>query len=204
MPDPDLPPLVLSKDYVDNIKKSMPIMPGEYRKLWSKLNLDNGVVETLLDDREKADILTATLTDSGEEVAKIVASWLSGVLSADENSSLKLNKVSAENLSELATMILENELSSTAGKTVLVELFKTEDSPRKIAEKLNLLQVNDDSALEKIVDEVLALPEAAQAVTDIKNGEMKAIGFLVGQVMKKSAGKANPAKVQEIIRAKLK
>jgi len=144
------------------------------------------------------------LTEFDAEIAKIIANWLSGILSTDENSGLDLKKVSIENFGGLAEMLINGELNSTAGKTVLLELWKSKEAPRQIAEKLNLLQVNDDSALEKIVDEVLALPAAAQAVADVKNGEMKAIGFLVGQVMKKSAGKANPAKVQEIIRAKLK
>ncbi|MCL2085752.1 Asp-tRNA(Asn)/Glu-tRNA(Gln) amidotransferase subunit GatB [Candidatus Saccharibacteria bacterium] len=203
MPDPNVPPLVLSKNFVDSIKESMPIMPSQYRRLWDKLSLDSGVVETLLNDANKAKILTATLTESNVEIAKTVANWLSGILSADENANLDLSKVSIESLSELAKMVLNHELNSTAGKTILLELWKTEDSPRKIAEELNLLQVNDDSALETIVDEVLSMPAATQAISDIKNGELKAIGFLVGQVMKKSAGKANPAKVQEIIKSKL-
>jgi len=204
MPDPDVPPIILEQSFVDKIASEMPIMPSVYREKWIDLKLDNGVVETLLNDKTKSKILTSALDKFNIETAKIVASWLTSVLSTDENADLDLEKVSTEYLGELADMVIKKELSSTASKTVLLELWNSNDSPRKVAEKLNLLQVNDDSALEKIVDEVLALPETAKAVEDVRNGEMKAIGFLVGQIMKKSAGKANPAKVQEIIRSKLK
>lgn len=202
MPDPNVPPLVLSEDFVKSIQETMPVLPKEYRSKWSPLGLDDGVTENLLNNQKKSEKLTAILTSFGLETAKIVANWLSSALAADED--FDLGKLDNDNLGELASMVIKNELSSTAAKTVLLEMFKDSNSPHQIAEKLNLLQVNDDSALGTIVDEVLALPESAQAVSDIKNGQMKAIGFLVGQVMKKSAGKANPAKVQEIIRTKLK
>ena len=78
-----------------------------------------------------------------------------------------------------------------------------DDDPEKIATAKNLLQVSDSGAIEKIVDEILADPAAAQAVSDIQNGEMKAVGFLVGLAMKKSQGKANPGMVKELIIKKL-
>lgn len=113
------------------------------------------------------------------------------------------NLPSAENLIKLSQMVADAKLSSTGAKEVFAELLRADADPEKIAERKNLLQVSDESEIEKIVDEVLTSPEAAQAVTDIKNGEMKAIGFLIGLVMKKSRGKANPGMVNSIIKSRL-
>ena len=101
----------------------------------------------------------------------------------------------------------KGELSSTAVKEVFLRFFDPQmgkKDARSIAKELNLIQENDTSALEKIVDEVIADPACAQAVADFKAGSEKVIGFLIGQVMKKSAGKANPASAGTILRQKLK
>jgi aspartyl-tRNA(Asn)/glutamyl-tRNA(Gln) amidotransferase subunit B len=82
-------------------------------------------------------------------------------------------------------------------------MLKTSKKPSEIAESKNLIQVSDESAIAAIVDEVLADPASAKAIQDIKNGNEKVIGFLVGQVMKKSAGKANPALAQKLIKERL-
>ena len=95
-------------------------------------------------------------------------------------------------------MVNENKLSSTGAKELLVDVVKTRNDPELLAKEKNLLQVSDESAIEKIVTEVLA--ENAKAAEDVKNGEMKAIGFLVGQVMAKSKGQANPSMAQQIIK----
>ena len=100
-------------------------------------------------------------------------------------------------------MVEKNELSSTAAKEVFNELLTSDKTPREIAEAKNLLQVSDEGAIAAIVDEVLADPASAKAVEDIKSGNDKAIGFLVGQIMKKSQGKANPALAQKLIRERL-
>jgi aspartyl-tRNA(Asn)/glutamyl-tRNA(Gln) amidotransferase subunit B len=100
-------------------------------------------------------------------------------------------------------MAANSELSSTSAKEVFNALLRGGTDPRKIAEEKNLLQVSDTGAIETIVDEVLADPAAQKAVEDIKAGNDKAIGFLVGQVMKKSKGQANPALAQKLIRDQL-
>ena len=100
-------------------------------------------------------------------------------------------------------MVEKNELSSTAAKEVFLLLLSQGGSARKIAEAKNLLQVSDEAAIEAIVDEVLSDPASAQSIQDIRDGKDKAIGFLVGQIMKKSQGKANPALAQNLIRKKL-
>jgi aspartyl-tRNA(Asn)/glutamyl-tRNA(Gln) amidotransferase subunit B len=100
-------------------------------------------------------------------------------------------------------MVNKNELSSTAAKEVFNELLMTDKSAREIAESKNLLQVSDEGAIAAIVDEVLADPANAKAIADIKGGNDKVIGFLVGQIMKNSQGKANPALAQKLIRERL-
>ena len=108
-----------------------------------------------------------------------------------------------EGFIELAQMVDKNELSSTAAKEVFNELLTSDKTPREIAESKNLLQVSDEGAIAAIVDEVLADPASAKAIEDIKNGNDKVIGFLVGQIMKKSQGKANPELAQKLIRERL-
>ena len=113
---------------------------------------------------------------------------------------------SADQLNALSEMTEKQELSSTGAKEVFLHLFDPQmakKDTRTVAKELNVLQENDTGALEKIVDEVIADPACAQAVADFKAGSEKVIGFLVGQVMKKSQGKANPASAQQILRKKL-
>ena len=106
-----------------------------------------------------------------------------------------------EALVKLSELVAGYKLSSTAAKEVLAELLKSGGDPEQIAEAKNLLQVSDEGAILKIVKQVLA--ENQKAAADVKNGEMKAIGFLVGQVMKNSQGKANPALATELIKKEL-
>jgi aspartyl-tRNA(Asn)/glutamyl-tRNA(Gln) amidotransferase subunit B len=100
-------------------------------------------------------------------------------------------------------MVEKSELSSTAAKEVFNELLISDKSAREIAESKNLLQVSDEGAIAAIVEDVLADPASAASIADIKAGKDKAIGYLVGQIMKKSQGKANPALAQKLIRERL-
>ena len=125
---------------------------------------------------------------------------------AEENLNKDFTLATGAELTELSEMVEKKELSSTAAKDVLMEMYdkkNTSKTPHQLAKEMNLLQENDENALSAIIDEVLMMPECAKAAEDVRNGEMKAIGFLVGQVMKKSKGKANPASVNELIKSKL-
>jgi len=106
-------------------------------------------------------------------------------------------------LIELAEMTEKSEVSSTNAKELFNELLAGATDPRKLAEEKNLLQVSDESAIAAIVDEVLNDPASAASIADIKAGKDKAIGYLVGQVMKKSKGQANPSLAQKLIRERL-
>lgn len=205
MPEPDVPPVVLTQEFVDKIEHEMPMMPDEYRTRFDSLNLDASEREAILN----YPILAKRLTEVCEKnvaLAPRVAHWFSGILMAEENVDKDYSLATATELLELSEMVKKKELSSTAGKEIFLEMYdrkNTSKTPHQLAKEMNLLQENDEEALGKIIDEVLAAPECAKAAEDVRNGEMKAIGFLVGQVMKKSKGKANPATVNELIKAKL-
>lgn len=204
MPEPDVPPIVLDDEYIKSIKKQLPTMPGQYRQLFSKLGLDHSSIETLLYSPTDTEFIKRVLDESGEQHAKRVATWIINTsLKSTETDVVEVSEstVSVQSAVKLSQMVADNKLSSTSAKEIWLELNKSGGDPEKIAEENNLLQVSDEIAIEKIVTEVLQ--ENVKAAEDVKNGEMKAIGFLVGQVMAKSKGQANPALAQKIIKKQL-
>jgi len=204
MPDADIPPVVLRPEEIAELQADMPPMPSFYRESWQSLRLDRSVTESLLAHQSYAVLLTAIQEKSGDETARRVAHWFASAVSqGEEETAVVASNFVPEAYIELAEMVEKNELSSTAAKEVFSVILRSDESPRQIAESRNLLQVSDESAVQAIVDEVLADPASAQSIEDIKAGQDKAIGFLVGQVMKRSAGKANPGLAQQLIRKSL-
>ena len=207
MPDPDIPPVVLTDEVINEIQSKVPMLPGEYREKWSALNLDKSVINSLLSNQNYAQITLEVQEKSGEASAKRVAHWFASALTtSDENDAQTDNesiRVAVDDLIELAEMTEKSEVSSTNAKELFNELLAGAENPRKLAEEKNLLQVSDESAIAAIVDEVLSDPASAASIADIKAGKDKAIGYLVGQVMKKSRGQANPSLAQKLIRERL-
>jgi len=210
MPDPDLPPVVLDQAYLDEIKATLPDLPDDYRKILSEMGLDAKVISDIIAVPDTAKAVKRVYEAAGASHAKRVAFWLMQPQTDDESLEGSEDAISAQAgiqsnydqlLIKLSQMVEANKLSSTAAKEVLAELLKTGKDPETIATEKNLLQVSDEGEIIKIVDQVLA--ENEKAATDVKNGEMKAIGFLVGQVMKLSQGKANPALAQTLIKKQL-
>jgi aspartyl-tRNA(Asn)/glutamyl-tRNA(Gln) amidotransferase subunit B len=196
-PEPDLPPIVITKQYIEEIRAQMPELPQQIRERLSNLGLQASQVETVLANIKFNQILK----QAKPEHAKNIANWLTGpVLSylSDKGASLEDIDIAVDDLETLSVMFEGDKLSSTGAKQVLEKLLEGQKSPEDIATKLNLVQTSDSSELEAIVDKVMG--ENSKAVNDLQNGEMKAIGFLTGQVMKASGGKANPKMVQEIIK----
>lgn len=223
MPDPDIPPVVLTKEEIEAIQKTVPTLPGEYRQNWAGLELDTSVVTTILSHKTVAwllgslfplqanrDVILSELDvneDDYKELVKKVFNWFVS-LPEDriETDKIESGLVGPRRLLELAKLVADNKLSSTAGKQVFAELFDEAHqgkTAKSIAEEKNLLQESDEGAIDAIVAEVLADPASAKSVEDIKAGQEKAIGFLVGQVMKRSQGKANPAMAQRAIRKQI-
>lgn len=205
MPDADIPPIVLTEKEIEEIQSTMPMLPPAYREKWEVLNLDRSVVDSLLATREYAELITSIQDRAEADIAKRVAHWFASALARgdDDNTTREVGELPVDSFIELAGMVEKSELSSTAAKEVFIELLSSQESPRTIAERKNLIQVSDTDAIAAIVDEVLADPASAKAVADIKNGNDKVIGFLVGQVMKRSQSKANPALAQKLIRERL-
>jgi len=202
-PDADIPPVIVEPEEVEKITADMPMLPPAYREAWSGLGLDESVIIALLASKANANTVFQVQQEAGDAVAKRVAHWFASAVSAEPGEEATAMKASAEGLIELAQMVEASELSSTSAKEVFNDMLRTGQNPRAIATEKNLLQVSDQGAIEAIVDEVLADPASQKAVEDIRSGNDKAIGFLVGQVMKKSRGQANPAMATELIRKKL-
>lgn len=201
-PDPDIPPVVLTDEQIAEFEASMPKLPNDYREILSSVGLEKAVIEDIIAVPDTAMTVGRVYELAGGSHAKRVAFWLLQPQSDDTADTAEENpQVSDENLIKLSQMVEDNKLSSTAAKEVLAELLKTNSDPEKIAESKNLLQVSDEGAIAEIVAQVLA--DNPKAADDVKNGEMKAIGFLTGQVMKLSQGKANPALAQQLIKKQL-
>ena len=205
MPDADIPPIILTKEEIAAIQATVPVLPPTYREKWATLELDKSVIDSLLATQNYARLITEIQDKAGNDIVKRVAHWFASALGrADEEAApVDTRMLSPDEFIALSKMVEANELSSTAAKEVFIELLSSEETAREIAEGKNLLQVSDESAIAAIVDEVLADPASRQSVEDIKAGKEKAIGYLVGQIMKKSQGKANPALAQKLIRERL-
>lgn len=205
MPEPDIPPLRLSSEFIEAEAAKLPLMPRDYREKF-RGSIKEDILEVLLDYAPLMRKL-AEVAELEAGAVVLVANLFTSVLLAEEKSAEYLNDLpAAEQLVELYKMNEARELSSTATKEVFLRLFDPQmrgRGTRVIAKELGLIQENDLGALEAMVDAVLTKPETAKAQEDFRNGEEKVIGFLVGQVMKESKGKANPAAVQEILRRKL-
>jgi aspartyl-tRNA(Asn)/glutamyl-tRNA(Gln) amidotransferase subunit B len=198
-PDPDLPPLVLEPAWIEEQRAALPELPDAKRERFaSQYGLPVYHASTLCAERPVADYFEGTV-EAGAE-AKAAADWILETVLTDYNASGAF-PVSPERLAALTALVKDGTVSKQAAKQVYGELAATLESPRAVAERLGVVQVSDTGALEGWVDEVLAAHTAE--VARYKGGEAKLIGFFVGQVMKKSKGKADPKAVQPILQAKL-
>ncbi|HZL07602.1 MAG TPA: Asp-tRNA(Asn)/Glu-tRNA(Gln) amidotransferase subunit GatB [Candidatus Dormibacteraeota bacterium] len=201
MPDPDLPPVTLTDDYISKIQAEMPDLPDDYRKKFKQINIDAKVTEDIIAVPGTAKLVSRILAGSNAEHARRIAFWMMQPAGDEDPDQADEQSITDEQLIKLSQLVSDNKLSSTAAKEVLAELLKTGDDPEKVAADKNLLQVSDEGEITKIVEQVLA--DNPKAAEDVKNGEMKAIGFLVGQVMKQSKGQANPSLAQDLIKKQL-
>ncbi|MBC7512490.1 Asp-tRNA(Asn)/Glu-tRNA(Gln) amidotransferase subunit GatB [Candidatus Saccharibacteria bacterium] len=206
MPDADIPPVVLEKKEIEEIQSQVGMLPADYRAAFLGLSLDSSVVNTLLANQSHA-ALIYEIKKSSNEYAVRVANWFSSVFkSPDEDGTDARNETlpGVGDLVLLAEMTVKSEISSTAAKEIFLALVAGETDPHTIAESRDLLQVSDEASVLGIVEEVLADSGSSRSIADIQAGNDKAIGYLVGQVMKKSMGKANPALAQKLLRERIK
>lgn len=213
-PDPDIPPIQLDQSLIDTVRAEMPVMPDVWRDRLQGLGLDHAQTATLLE--AEVEEPTVSYLELIQEViddapfAKALANWFVNLelpLRHDEsavcNSELT-NQGRLELYRTVNELVSSNKLSSSNAKTLITKVLTAHGQVKDIeayAKQHGLIQVSDEGAIAKVVAEVLeANPKAAE---DVKNGEMKAIGFLVGQVMKQSQGRANPQMAQALIKQQL-
>jgi aspartyl-tRNA(Asn)/glutamyl-tRNA(Gln) amidotransferase subunit B len=198
-PDPDLPPLVLTRLWIEQQHAALPELPDAKRdRFMTVLGLPVYDAGVLAAERPIADYYEAVVAAGVE--AKVAANWVMTEALRGFNETGRFT-VSADRLAQLVTLVKDGTLSNQAAKRVFAELPDTPDAPKVVAERLGLVQVGDADALGQWVDEVLAgnPKEAAR----YKAGETKLLGFFQGQVMKKSGGKADPKKVGAMLKERL-
>ena len=200
-PDPDLLPLELEQAWIDDIKANLPELPDEKRRrLMSQYGLSQYDAVVLISDQAKADYFEEA---AKERDAKLVSNWVTNEVSARlaaDGKEFSENPLPAAHVAQLVELIETNVISSKIAKEVFDHVWNGEGSPAEVVEKHGLKQVTDTGAIEKAVDEIIAAnPDKAAAVAE----KPQAIGWFVGQVMKATGGKANPAAVNDILKAKL-
>jgi aspartyl-tRNA(Asn)/glutamyl-tRNA(Gln) amidotransferase subunit B len=204
-PEPDLPPLIVERAWVDEIRATLPELPdAKYDRFLKDYGLSASDASVLVIERAVADYFEGAVKQLGGKNPKAVCNWLTGELFRYMNESLtpiEQVKITPQSLAELIEMVEAGTINLNTGKRVLGEMFKTGASAKTIVEAQGLAQISDSSAIEAIVTKVLG--ENAAQVEKYLAGKETVLGFLVGQVMKESRGKANPNAVQEIMQRQL-
>mgnify|MGYP001007154774 FL=1 len=201
-PDPDLLPLILDSNWVNEIKATLPELPDAKRARFVKdLGLSDYDAGVLVGEKESADFFEAVA--KGRD-AKLASNWVSSELFGLLNKagkSITDSPVSAEALGGLIDLISDNTISGRIAKDVFAEMFETGKNARDIVESKGLRQVTDTGAIDAAIDDIMA--KNADKVAEYRGGKDKLLGFFVGQVMKATGGKANPALLNERLKAKL-
>ncbi|MBT5263244.1 MAG: Asp-tRNA(Asn)/Glu-tRNA(Gln) amidotransferase subunit GatB [Rhodospirillaceae bacterium] len=201
-PDPDLLPLEIEQSFVDALAADLPELPDAKKmRFVEQYGLAPHDADQIVEDRETAEFYESLA--EGRD-AKLAANWLLGELFAALNKSdntLADSPISADGFGRLLDMISDGTISGRIAKDVFVEMFESGRDAEAIVEEKGLRQVSDTGAIEALVDGVLA--ENPDKIAEYKGGKDKLFGFFIGQVMKKSQGKANPALVNELMRTRL-
>ena len=202
-PDPDLLPLNIDKELIENIKKNLPELPDQKKERFIKdYSLNAYEANVLVSEKEISDYFEEVIKNSDIKLAK---NWIMGDLFAslnDKNISISESPVTAKKMSQLIDSISSGIISGRTAKEVFEVMKETGEEPNKIIESKGLQQKSDPKELEAIIEKILT--ENKDKVDQYKSGKDKLFGFFVGQVMKVSGGKANPQLVNEILKKKLK
>ena len=201
-PDPDLLPLEVSDDFIENLKSEIPELPDEKKKRFiEKFKLSSYEANILVSDIETSNYFENVIKKSD---VKLATNWIIGELFAalnEKNLEITESPISAGNLSKLINLIKDGTISGKIAKTVFEQMMEGDKDPKKIVEEKGLKQESDPKALEALIDKVI--DDNRDKATEYKSGKVKLFGFFVGQVMKFSGGKANPQLVNEILKKKL-
>ncbi|MCP4930084.1 MAG: Asp-tRNA(Asn)/Glu-tRNA(Gln) amidotransferase subunit GatB [Gammaproteobacteria bacterium] len=202
-PDPDLLPVVLDDEFLQAARESLPELPqAKAQRFMSEYSLKAADVELLTAARATADYFEAVTAEIDDP--KMAANWVSGELSAAlnrDNLEIEVSKIDAASLAGLLKRIQDNTISGKIAKDVFAAMWEEGGDADSIIDSKGLKQITDTGALETIVDQVIA--DNPDQVEQFRAGKEKVLGFLVGQIMKASQGKANPGQVNQILRTKL-
>ena len=198
-PEPDLAPIVLSEEYINNIKENLPEMPHIKKERYIKeFDLPEYDAEILTSSKK-----TASFFEKANAICnnpKAVSNWIMGDFARmlnEKEIEIDESKVTEENLASLIMLIDKGTISSKIAKQIFEEMFETGEDAKTIVEKRGLVQISDEGAIKEICQRVVdANP---QSIIDYKAGKDRAIGFLVGQIMKETKGKANPQIVNKLL-----
>lgn len=200
-PEPDIPPLRFTQADIEALKQQMPVLPRELKQQYIELGLDEQQAFQLIDQANLREIFEAVRAKTGDakRASSLVLTQLLGFLKAEEKEFGEIDsKKLTQNILGLIDRIDDGTISANQGKEVLEKMVKTDLSADKIIEQGGMKQISDDSEIENLVR--IAIDANQKAVDDFKAGNEKALGAIVGYVMKESGGQANPAKVNEILR----
>ncbi|XP_057814046.2 glutamyl-tRNA(Gln) amidotransferase subunit B, chloroplastic/mitochondrial [Cryptomeria japonica] len=201
-PEPDLPEVILSQDYINAVQASLPELPDEKRRRYEKMELSMQDVIILANDNDVAAFFDAVLEIGSD--AKMAANWIMGDIAAylkSEKLPITKTKLTPHALTELIAFIKDGTLSGKTGKEVLVKLLAKGGTVKALIEEKGLVQISDPNVIEGMVDKILA--ENPKQLEQYRGGKTKLQGFFVGQIMKASKGKANPTLLNKILLDKL-
>lgn len=200
-PEPDLVPIAVDEEWRERVRSSLPELPAQARSRYVGLGLESRAAGLIARDEEYGAVFEQAVAAGADP--KLAANWLTGEVTAalrKDALTLAATPLDGAGLAELSTMVADGALSATAAKDVLAGVLAGEGRPEEVARGRDLLQVSDLSTLEPVVDGVLAAHP--DALAKLRDGDQKVIGFLIGQVMKASGGKADPAKVTKLIKSR--
>jgi len=202
-PEPDLVPLEIDDNWKNQIKDSLPELPSVRKKRFiTEYEIPEYDADVLTDTRQLADLFEECVQKFNDP--KEVSNWIMGEflrLVNEEKMEINETKINGALLGKMLKMMDDGVISSKIAKTVFEEMFYTGKDPEDIVEEKGLKQISDEDKLEKMVEQIIN--DNPEVIEDIKNGKDKAIGYLVGQVMKETKGKANPQMVNKMFKQKI-
>jgi aspartyl-tRNA(Asn)/glutamyl-tRNA(Gln) amidotransferase subunit B len=216
-PEPDIPPLEFSKEYLEAIRRQLPELPiAKKKRLIEEYNISSDNAEVIVSDKSLAEYFEEVVSEIKEKLnckefevtedkcLKLAANYIVSELQkhlSKNNEVIKNIKITPENYAELVAIVASGKINSSAAQTVLEEMYRAGGDPSQIIEEKGLLQLDDEDKLNEIIEKVLARNEAS--VKDYQSGKTNALQFLVGQVMRESKGKANPQVALDLLKKRI-
>lgn len=203
-PEPDLAPFTVSEEYIEDIRKTLPELPDERRERYiANFGLPSTDAQYMTNDKDTSDYFEKVVAAGADPKASV--NWIMGEFASQlSNAGIEIAKapVTPENLAKLLALIAKGTISGKIAKKVFAEMWKDGADPEEIVKAQGLVQISDTGALKELVVKVIA--NNPKAVEDFKAGKKKAVGALVGQIMKETKGKANPKVINELLNDELK